>query len=260
MSNKLSYIYTYNTINSEKLISDPAYQRAIDERRVKRIVSNFNPAIANEPKVSHRNGRYYVFDGQHTLAALKMLNGNRHLPVECKVYTGLTQQDEARLFSEQNGLARGVMRNDKMKALYVAGDVDVRDLHDTLEHMGITFNFSKSKGDNKIVAYGTALRIFTNVSREDFRQIIDLIRQSWKGDADSFSNEILNGMYVFYMTYKGQFDINKAIKRFGRVSPLKIVRDGKLYTKGGNKRFAMQLVIAYNRGAKARLDERLLGD
>lgn len=260
MQNKKNFVYRYNTINSEKLISDPAYQRPIDERRVKRIVSTFNPGIANEPKVSHRNGMYYVFDGQHTLAALKMMNGNKHLPVNCKVFTGLTQQDEARLFSEQNGLARGVMRNDKMKALYVAGDVDVCDLHDTLEEIGITFNFTKSKGEYKIVAYGTALKIFVNVSREDFIQIIELIKQSWNGDADSFSNEILNGMYVFYMTYKGQFDFKKAVGRFGRVSPLKIVRDGKLYTKGGNKRFAMQLVIAYNKGAKSRLDERLLGD
>lgn len=252
--------YRRMTINSEKLISDQDYQRAIDERRVRRIVAGFNPDLVNEPKVSSRDGLFYVFDGQHTVAALKMMNNNRHLPIECKVYTGLTRQDEARLFAEQNGFSKPVATSDRIRALYTAGDVDICDMRETLEGLGITCNFSNNKASYKIVAYGTVLRIFTNVPREDFIQIIELIKQSWGGDADSFSREILSGMHMFYITYKGILSFSKAVNKFGKVSPLKIVRDGKLYPLGGVKRFASQLVAIYNKGSKTRLDERLLGD
>lgn len=252
--------YRKMTINSEKLISDQSYQRPIDERRVKRIVAKYNPNLVNEPKVSNRNGMFYVFDGQHTIAAMKMMNNNRHLPIECKVFSGLTQQDEAKLFAEQNGISSPVRTSDKMRALHTAGDVDICELCGTMEWLGITFNFTKNKGLNKTVAYGTVLKIFTNVPREDFIQIMKIIKESWQGDADSFSKEILMGVYHFYTTYKGVYCRAKAVNKFGKVSPIKIIRDGKMYTHGGNKRFASQLVAIYNRGAKARLDERLLGD
>lgn len=41
---------------------------------------------ANEPKVSFRNGRYYVTDGQHTIEARILRNGGKDLPILCKVY------------------------------------------------------------------------------------------------------------------------------------------------------------------------------
>ena len=77
------------------------YQRELNEDRVRRIAAEFDERIANEPKVSCRDGRYYVFDGQHTIAARKLLNGGRDLPIRCKVFYGLTESDEALLFADK---------------------------------------------------------------------------------------------------------------------------------------------------------------
>ena len=100
--------FKYCQLNARLLVVDKAYQREIQQDRVKRIVANFNPALVNPIKVSHRDGRYYVFDGQHTLASLRMQNHSPSLMVDCKVYEGLSQEDEARLFAEQNGISRAV--------------------------------------------------------------------------------------------------------------------------------------------------------
>ncbi|MCD8382764.1 MAG: hypothetical protein LUC30_07610 [Clostridiales bacterium] len=43
--------------------------------------------------------------GQHTIAARKLLNKGEDLPVTCKVYYGLTEQEEALLFAQQFGIA-----------------------------------------------------------------------------------------------------------------------------------------------------------
>ncbi len=45
------------------------YQRSLNPERVKRIAHSFDERIANEPKVSLRDGHYVVFDGQHVIAA-----------------------------------------------------------------------------------------------------------------------------------------------------------------------------------------------
>ena len=109
--------YEYKQVNSAFIVIDEDYQRELDQNRVKRIVANFNPDLVNPIKVSYRNGKYYVFDGQHTLAALKMRNGGKDLMVECKIYRGLSEADEAILFSEQNGISRQVATNAKLKSV-----------------------------------------------------------------------------------------------------------------------------------------------
>ena len=51
------------------------YQRLLRMGKVARIAANFSEYIANEPKVSYRDGRYFVFDGQNTIEARKTCNG-----------------------------------------------------------------------------------------------------------------------------------------------------------------------------------------
>lgn len=43
------------------------YQRGVERKRVEMIAADFNEYIANEPKVSFRDGKYYVVNGQHTI-------------------------------------------------------------------------------------------------------------------------------------------------------------------------------------------------
>ena len=70
------------------------YQRGLNPERVKRISHSFDERIANEPKVSHRDGRYVVFDGQHVIAARVDKNSGEELPIRCKIYSDLTEQEE----------------------------------------------------------------------------------------------------------------------------------------------------------------------
>lgn len=239
--------YTYKQINSSSIFSDPAYQRAVDFTRVKNIVSNFNQSLVNPIKVSSRDNKYYVFDGQHTLAALKMRNGNKDLAVECKVYTGLTQQNEARLFSEQNGISRAVRSNARMKALYTAGDKEITEMHDLIVSQGLKLDFSESKGKGKIIACATIYKIYRKTTCSEFRDILQIIQESWNGEPESFNKEILTGMFVFYTMFKDKIDKKKAVSQFQKISPQAIIREGKLFKDGGDKRFARQLAIAYNK-------------
>ena len=64
--------YQEMMINSKMLeVPRGTYQRELNIHRVRKIVARFDPRLVNPPKVSYRNGHYYVFDGQHTVAVLR---------------------------------------------------------------------------------------------------------------------------------------------------------------------------------------------
>ena len=92
-------------VNSALLIPCIEYQRMLRMEKVSQIAENFSEYVANEPKVSYRDGRFYVFDGQNTVEARRTCNGGMELPIRCKVFYGLTKEDEATLFAIQTGNA-----------------------------------------------------------------------------------------------------------------------------------------------------------
>ena len=117
--------FEYREINTEQIISDQTYQRPVDLVRVARIVKAFDPNLANPPKLSFRDGRYYVYDGGHTIMARKERNGGRDLSILCKVTYGLTRIDEAILFEEQNGISRAVEANYRLRSMFNRGEESV---------------------------------------------------------------------------------------------------------------------------------------
>ena len=118
--------YQMRVIHSSKLIYPrEIYQRGVQRKRVELIAADFNEYVANEPKISFRNGKYYVVDGQHTIEARILRNGGRALPILCKVYTGMTMQQEALLFAEQKVKITYAEDGDSMEVLQKL-------IHDTL--------------------------------------------------------------------------------------------------------------------------------
>ena len=114
--NSIKTLYKLMEVSSRDLEIPEAYQRRLNTDRVAMIVSRFDERIANEPKVSYRDGRYFVFDGQHTVSARKQMNGNADLPILCKVYYGMTEQDEALLFAMQTGDSAALTPSAKLRA------------------------------------------------------------------------------------------------------------------------------------------------
>lgn len=250
----------YKQINSKQIISEPSYQRVVDFSRVKKIVSNFNPNLVNPIKVSFRDGKYYVFDGQHTLKAKVMRNNNHDLMVDCKVYYGMTLEDEAKLFAEQNGISRAVENSQKLLSLYVSKDIDVVDFKEAVESVGIKCSFKKGDGNTNwaIICYKSLFDIYLKYGRQHLIELLKLVTEIWCGESASLRKEILVGMNIFITTYKGEYNRKTLVAKLQKVSPITICRDGKAVLTGGNKRFARIILNVYNRNASAnRLEDKI---
>ena len=134
--------YQLSVIHSSKLIYlREIYQRGVERKRVELIARDFNEYMVNEPKVSFRNGRYYVMDGQHTIEGCILLNGGEDRPILCKVYTGLTMEQEALLFAEQNGHAAPLSAGIRLRAKVVGGDAPSKAFVAATNRVGLSLNY-----------------------------------------------------------------------------------------------------------------------
>lgn len=251
--------FEYKQLNSKCLVVNEGYQRLLDFGRVKRIVSNFNPNLVNPIKVSFRDGKYYVFDGQHTLKSLMTKNGG-DLLVDCKVYYGMTYEDEAKMFSEQNGLSRSVESSQKLLALYEAKDIDVVDFKNSVEECGLICTFKRTGGAtrNTIGCYKSVFDIYMKYGKSHLQEVLRTILEIWSGEGESLRKEIITGMDIFIRTYKGEYNKSSLVKRLSSVSPITLCRDGNAFVTGGNKRYARIILQYYNKNTSAnRLEDKI---
>lgn len=249
--------YEYKDLNTKLICIDKLYQREVDMSRVRKMNAEYRPELVNAIKVSMRDGKYWCFDGRHTAELLKMRNGGKDCLVECKVFYGLTWLDECELFLLQNGLSRSVDMADKFKARFNRGDADVVKMVELAQDCGVRVDFSKTKGENRICALTTLNKIFNALGDDDYKALLSLIHDTWGGDAVSYSSEMLKGMYVFYTTYKGQFNRARFVKACGKTSASVIIREGKASTAPGFAKYARQIWNFYNYGTKNRLPDLL---
>lgn len=249
--------YEYKKINTKYIFVDGLYQRDLSVAKVKKIVKEFNPYLVNAAKVSFRDGKYWVFDGQHTISALKeKYKGD--CQADCKVFYGLTRMDEMELFIAQNGVASAVEVREKFRALNNNGDPAIREMVKLTTKAGLVVDFSPSPANGRIVAVRALYSAYESMGSDDFIDMLKIIKEAWGGSSQSLVGDIIGGMKIFYLTYRGDFKRKMLVDKLRKISPVEIVRDGKVARTRGFKRFARVILGIYNNNtSKSRLDDRL---
>jgi len=237
------------------LVVDHTYQRDLEEGRVKRIVKEFDINTVNPPKVSFRDGKYWIFDGQHTVAAWRQVFGDK--AIECRVFYGMTWLDEKEAFVTQNGISRDPTTNDKLKAAYNAGDPDVKDMVKAANYANVQVPFKKTGASpGKCVATSALYSCYKKLERDDFISMLEALTTAWPFKTLALSANILRGMAEFYSKYKGRFKQSELIKSIQRTTPEMILREAKGMPGGAGKVYGRVILRVYNNNrSKNRLED-----
>ena len=205
--------------------------------------------VANEAKISFRNGKYYVVDGQHTIEARILRNGGRALPILCKVYTGMTMQQEALLFAEQNGHSAPLSAGIKLRAKVAGDDAPSKEFLAATNRVGLAFNYDGLQlSDYRISCVGTALKLYNEMGEKIYCETLRLIVAAWDGKPDSFRASVLRGMMHFVELYHGEFSEERLVRALGSVHPMEIYRVGRDNPAKlpGWKKYVFPIYMAYN--------------
>jgi len=234
-------------LKSNQIKVDPVYQRPISDGEIKDIVKNWNPNVRNEPKVSFRDGTYYVFDGQHTIVSSVAKNGGKPVTIRCKVFFGLTQLDEAELFLLQNGCARAVNPIQRMHTRYKLGEQKIVDIVKAVECAGITVGFNGSKRTGQIVCARSLEKAYDILGIAPFRSMMNTVAKAWHGDKVSLSGKMIDGMTVFYKKYYGLFDEQELIDDLAMVFPSQIISSANSKVGDSTQEVARLICEIYNK-------------
>ena len=177
--------FAYQMVNNALLIPCAEYQRVLHVEKVAHIAENFSEYVANEPKVSFRDGRFYIFDGQNTVEARRTCNGGMELPIRCKVFYGLTKEDEATLFAIQTGNATCLTAGERLRANLVAENPDALYFVGITSNAGVEFAYDGIRAPWKIYCIETAYELYKQYGCERYVEMLHIINEAWKGNVDS---------------------------------------------------------------------------
>ena len=240
-------LYKLMEINSRDLEIPDEYQRRLNTERVAKIAAGFNERIANEPKVSFRDGHYYVFDGQHTISARKHLNGDNELPILCKVYYGMTEAEEARLFAMQTGYSAALTPSAKLRANLHGEEKASSEFYKATEEAGFHIGFERGGGVGRIICINTAFAEFKRVGAEIYKEALTILLEAWGGDPESLRAEVLQGFIHFVELYHDEYDRNRLIYSLRSYEPNFIYVAGKAEKElRGVKRYINIFYRLYN--------------
>ena len=245
----------YMWLNNAQLQINPRIQRKLSTMRVEKIKENYSPLIANPIKVSFRDGKFYIFDGMHSRTALCGINGTDDFPIFCRVYFGLTEQDEARLFAEQFGFSEPVAMGYRLRALKVADDENVLDFLKATEDCGFGVTLgSSTTTDGHIAAACTAYKAFCNLGASEYKRMMQVLHCTWAGESWSIGRNMLGGMVRFLKMYA--VDDETFVKVFRTVTYNEIRTEALRFagvTKTGA--YAMALAEIYECGVNGPLEK-----
>lgn len=175
------------------------YQRVLRNSTVKKIIDNFDPVGLGTLFVSKRDGKYWVFDGQHRLRALQALGVKT---VECIVYEGMTYLDEAKAWDYFNLKATRANRLDQANAELKRGEAFAVALNNAVEETGLMIAYDGNNREGRIVAYTGLEKIYKDYGRDRLQKTLRFIKKTFGLDRKAYQRSMIIGVTEFFVRYE----------------------------------------------------------
>lgn len=200
---------------------DSHYQRDLSNDWVRDHLP-FDPQRASAIVLSGRAGGPYVIDGQHRVA-LARADGVTH--INAFVIDGLTQREEAGLFTQYQRERRGLTAFALYKADLVAGDEDTIAMDRVVRVAG--FSIGKSaKNQNTITAIDSLRYVQRMGGEELLARTLRIIKTFWIGEEKALSGQVIKGVGMFLASAGEQaaFSQNVFERVLNAIPPVKLLR------------------------------------
>jgi hypothetical protein len=188
---------------------NPVAQRELRPGWAAQIAADFDPDRFTPPLVSLRGGKHYVIDGQHRFEAMRLMGWDDQ-QVQCWVYEGLTDAQEADLFLWHNN-RKAVSAFDKFQIGVTADRPDETDINRIVLSNGLKVASGQPGG---IGAVG-ALRNVYGHGPAVLGRTLRIIRDAY-GDA-GLRSHVIEGIGLVCARYNGDVDDATMVERLGSV-------------------------------------------
>lgn len=233
------------------------YQRNGIERHIEDICDNYNGDVQNEPKLSYRNNVYWCFDGQQTISAWVRKFGD--IPILCKVYNGMTYEEEAKLFAIQSNNIRihplkafdGDLKGNESSAI---------EIRNAVELAGYRIPTAPTHANDAIQCIGALKKAYAKIGFKGISDVLLTIRNTWGYAEFSTNSKIVDGMIKFYSVYHDMYNMKDLISSLQKngCCPVDILTSARsMGGKVSTTNVARTILMRYNHGRRNRLPDKL---
>lgn len=213
-------------IQLDNLTIDPRVQRILDTNRVEGIAAKFDHHALGTITISKRgDGTHVILDGNHRVSSARVVGykGNVH----AHVYTGLTLEQEAKMFLTLNN-TKQVSSLDKFRVRVTAGDAVAvtidRILHDHGWHVasGVSDGTFRSvvSIERAYLAGGTNGTFLVE-------RILRTLTEAWGHKGDAQHQAIIDGLSLLFIRYGQDVDSAKLIREMQSDTPRRLAAQAK---------------------------------
>lgn len=220
------------------------YQKELSIPRIETIVKKFDIDRMRPIDVSYRDGRYWVFDGQHRANAYFILG---YTEIPAIVHYGLTYEQEAYLFARQQDEVGAVNCNHKWNALVEAKDPETMEIVKLCKMYGFTVLAKNNKGSN-IKCVSRLRKFYRDYGATKLMAVLMAIKNAWDYMPHSVDYPIFDGISRLVATYP-EFDYGRLSAVLHETTPRLVLRDMEdefHAVRGEGRRAAFQIMKLYN--------------
>ena len=212
------------------------------------MIKNFQEDLVGVIKVSKRDGKLWVFDGNtRTTACKRKFNDDYY--VRADVYTDLTYDEEARRFRTLNKGIKKITFNDDMRAAVEEKDPTIMPYFQALNDSKITWNYDGRGRSCTFRALSGGKTIFDRYGRDIFIKACDVLEDVKR--REMMTGKILGGVahlmlsninrerLVSTLKKVDENDLERVARKHGKVS-----HNGR--DKSNNISYALAIAEYYN--------------
>lgn len=247
----------FELIPIKDLENNQEYQRRISERHIERAAAHFDIYQINPVKVSRREGKNYVVNGQHTMEIVAKVSGSRDTPVWCMVYDDLIYQHEADIFANQQRFVKTLTTYEIFVANMQAGNDKHLLINELVESYGL--KLGPLSAPCVICGVSALEYIYDKYSYEVLSRTLRIVVAAWEGNQQSLCSSLLKGMAKLLSTFETQIKDDILIEKLSNESVKEVIRNAK-DRRGGPMGFAEAILLIYNKKMRNTISiEKLYG-
>lgn len=202
--------------------------------------------------VNHRDGYWWVIDGQHRVYALKKRDFGSY-EVECRVYENLSDEQMANVFIGLNGTLT-VAPFSLFHLHCTAGHPRETAIRRIVESNGC--KISRSKDQYCISAVSSLGRVKDRGEDVVLGQVVRTLKAAFDGDPGAFEGNMIEGMGMVYTRFNGLTSEKQMIDKLSAVrlgvrGLLRRAEDTKMKTGSPKVQCVAAVIVeSYNKGSQ----------
>lgn len=187
-------------------------QRRYSKAQSEAYAADFDFNKLGLPILNHRDGHFWIVDGQHRIAALLLL-GFGECTWECEVYENLTDAEMAEIFLGRDDRRR-IDNFTKFMVSCTANRNRETEVRRVVESNQL--KISRQKGEGCVGAVTSLLKIFDAYGSVVLGQVLRTIRDSFAADASAFDGLLIEGLGHYYNRFNGKPNERSLIERLSQ--------------------------------------------